>query len=138
MIEYFSENIDFELDNKEIISQWIEKIVGNHHFMMGDMSIVFCSDDYLLEMNKEHLNHNYYTDIITFDYVENKILSGDIFISIDRVKMNAQEYEVTFENELYRVIIHGVLHLLGFKDKTEEEQEVMTKKEDESLLLFDE
>ena len=91
----------------------------------------------MLTINKEYLNHDYYTDIITFDYTENGIISGDIFISLDRIRDHAKEYEVTFENELYRVIAHGVLHLIGYNDKTEEDQDLMTEKENESLALVD-
>jgi rRNA maturation RNase YbeY len=91
--------------------------------------LIFCSDEYLLDVNKKYLNHDYYTDIITFDYVEDKIISGDIFISSDRVRENANQFNVSFEMELFRIIIHGILHLLGYKDKTKKDKSLMTEKE---------
>jgi rRNA maturation RNase YbeY len=100
---------------------------------MGDISYIFCSDDQLLDINKEFLNHDYYTDVITFDYSETENVSGDIFISIDRIRDNAKILELSYLDELHRVIIHGVLHLLGFKDKTKEESKNMRRLEDECL-----
>ncbi|MFM7473400.1 MAG: rRNA maturation RNase YbeY [Crocinitomicaceae bacterium] len=102
----------------------------------GDITLIFCSDDYLLEINKKYLNHDYYTDVITFDYSDNQMVSGDLFISIDRVLENAKSFQVVAKEELIRVVCHGVLHLVGYKDKTEEEKKVMTSKENEYLLNF--
>lgn len=136
MIEFYSEDIDFQLNNTKLTEAWISKVIENHSFELGDISFIFCSDDYLLNVNREYLQHDYYTDIITFDYVEDKVVSSDIFISIDRIKENAEEFKVSFENELNRIIIHGILHLLGFKDKEPEQKELMTNKEDESLALL--
>ena len=102
-------------------------------FKVGEISYIFCSDDYLLDINKTYLKHDFYTDIITFDYTDAKKISGDLYISIDRVRDNAQELNLGFEQELHRVIIHGVLHLLGLKDKTEEEAKEMRKAEEECL-----
>ena len=103
---------------------------------MGDISYVFCTDDELLEVNQKHLNHNTYTDIITFDYTESKTINSDIFISIDRITENAKKFEVTFEDELHRVMIHGILHLCGYKDKTKADADLMRKKENQALKLF--
>ncbi|MCL3780190.1 rRNA maturation RNase YbeY [Prolixibacteraceae bacterium JC049] len=138
MIEFYSEDIDFQLNNSELTEAWISKVIENHSFKLGDISFIFCTDDYLLNVNREYLQHDYYTDIITFDYVEDNVVSSDIFISIDRIKENAEEFKVSFENELNRIIIHGILHLLGFKDKEPEQKKIMTSKEDESLALLDE
>ncbi len=121
------------LKQKNKLKSWIKSIVEKEGMKVGDISYIFCSDDYLLEINKTYLQHDYYTDIITFDYnAENKI-AGDLFISIDRVRENAEELNQSFEDELHRVIIHGVLHLLGYKDKTEKEEKLMRKKEQECL-----
>lgn len=124
------------LKNRTILKKWIETIVNNHNKELGDISYIFCSDEQLLEINKEYLNHDYYTDIITFDYSEAELVSGDMFISIDRIKDNAKALKVTYQEELHRVIIHGVLHLLGFKDKTESESQKMRQLEDESLSVL--
>lgn len=121
------------LKQKNKLKSWIKSIVEKEGMKAGDISYIFCSDDYLLEINKTYLQHDYYTDIITFDYnAENKI-AGDLFISIDRVRENAEELKQSFEDELHRVIIHGVLHLLGYKDKTEKEEKLMRRKEQECL-----
>lgn len=129
---YFFENTEtFSFDEK--IFDKIENILFNENKKEGDLSFIFCSDNYLLKMNNEYLQHDYYTDIITFDYTETDIISGDIFISIDRIKENALKYNTTFENELQRVMIHGVLHLVGYNDKNEKEQKEMTEKENQYL-----
>ena len=141
MISFNNEDIQFNLKNKTKLKSWIAKTIEGKRKKTGDISFVFCSDAFLLEMNKEYLNHDTYTDIITFDYSqseENQFplkkgargISGDIFISIDRVKENANKFSKTFEDELHRVIIHGVLHLLGYKDKTKIAKAEMTKQED--------
>ena len=128
---YFEEVKDFPISQN--IDRWIENTILSEKKKAGEISFIFCSDDYLLEINKEHLNHDYYTDVITFDYVVDDEISGDIFISIDRIKENAKEFTVSFTDELNRIMIHGVLHLLGYKDKEKDEKELMTKKEDEYL-----
>lgn len=115
---------------------WIINTIKSEGKIAGEISFIFCSDDYLLEINRQYLNHDYYTDIITFDYVENEIISGDIFISIDRVKENASEFKLSFQNELNRIMIHGVLHLIGYKDKEEDEKVLMTTKEDYYLRNY--
>lgn len=122
--------------NQNKTEKWILAVVERYGKEVGELNYFFCSDNYLLEMNKEHLNHNYFTDIITFDYTVGDIISGDLFISIDTVKDNAQTYSVSFAEEFNRVIIHGVLHLIGFNDKTDAEQEEMTHRENESLALI--
>jgi rRNA maturation RNase YbeY len=103
---------------------------------VGDISFIFCSDEYLLSVNRKYLNHDYYTDIITFDDVEGNVINGDIIISVDRVKENSIEFQTSFENEIHRIIIHGVLHLLGYKDKVKKDKILMTQKEDLYLKLF--
>ncbi len=130
MIEFFSEKTDFQINNREILIQWIKQTAEEENHKIGEISIIFTSDDNLLEINQKYLNHDYYTDVITFDYSEKDTIAGDIFISIDRVKENAQIYNSNFEQELHRVIIHGILHLVGYKDKTEEDQKLMRQKED--------
>lgn len=130
----FQTNCSFK--KRTILKQWIKTIVENNKKEVGEISYIFCSDEQLLEINKEFLNHDYYTDIITFDYSETDVVSGDLFISIERIKDNAKTLKTSYQEELHRVIIHGVLHLLGYKDKTEEESENMRKLEDESLLIL--
>ena len=105
-------------------------------YILTKFSIIFCSDEYLLEMNRTHLDHDYYTDIITFDYTDNQIVSGDLFISVDRVRENASDFNVSFQHELHRVIIHGVLHLCGYKDKSDEEEKLMRSKENNALSMI--
>ena len=112
------------------MKSWIQEVIRLNNHQTGHLSFVFCTDDYLLDVNKKFLNHDYYTDIITFDYNESNIVSGDFIISIDRVKENALIHKSTFHIELYRVIIHGVLHLLGFSDKSEIQQKEMRESED--------
>ncbi len=133
----FSEECSFRLKDKLKIKRWIKQVVENHGYKLGDVSYVFCSDERILEVNKQYLSHDFYTDIITFDYVEKRRVSGDIFISIDRVKENAKDFNVTFLQELLRVIIHGVLHLLGFEDHSQEEQQLMRQKENEAMAFWD-
>ncbi len=121
---------------KNTIKSWIKSVIQSNNYKVGSISYIFCTDDYILRVNKEYLNHDYFTDIITFNYNEDKTLSGDLFISVDTVKTNAQEYGVTFDKELYRVMIHGVLHLIGFDDISDELQQEMTQKEDEALNIL--
>ena len=127
--EFFFEDIPtFEID-QEFANQQIRQLIEKENKESGEISVIFCSDEYLLEMNKTHLNHDYYTDIITFNYVDNNLISGDLFISVDRVKENAGKYNVHFYKELYRVILHGVLHLVGYNDKTNDEKKLMREME---------
>lgn len=127
-INIFYEDVE-EFSVYENIKTWINKTIQNENKEAGEINVIFCSDEYLLQMNKEHLKHDYYTDILTFDYCENNIISGDLFISKERIEENAKNFNVEFVNEINRVVIHGVLHLIGFKDKSDDEQNVMTKKE---------
>lgn len=132
-ILFSNADIRFSLKNKRKIVQWIIETIEKEKKTCGQIFFVFCSDTFLLDLNQRFLKHNTYTDIITFDYTEGKNLNGEIYISIDRVKENAQKFKVDFEKELLRVIIHGILHLAGYKDKTKEQKEKMRKKEDWAL-----
>jgi len=135
MIEYHYEN-NFILEDSEKIRIWIEEVIKKEKKIVGDITYIFCDDDYLLERNKEFLNHNTLTDIITFNYCIDNNISSDIMISIDRVKENSTIFENSFNEELKRVMIHGILHLIGYNDKSEEEEELMRKKEDFYLNMF--
>lgn len=136
-IHFFTEDISFQLKQKKIIRHWIENVVQNEGAKINELNYIFCSDEYLKEVNAKYLDHHYYTDIITFDNSEDpETIESDIFISIDRVKENSQEFSKSFQEELHRVIIHGVLHLLGYKDKEEEESQLMRQKENDSLALL--
>ena len=137
MINIFFEDID-EFDTTNLkIEENIEKLAASENRIPGDINYILCSDPYLLDINRQYLNHDYYTDVITFDYSEDNIISGDIFISVDTVADNAKEYNVTFEKELERVMIHGVLHLVGYNDKSDDEVVVMRAKENQYLSLFE-
>jgi len=115
-IKFFSEN-SFKLKKKRDTSTWIKQVIQFHQKSPGEISFIFCTDDQLLEINQTYLKHFYYTDVITFNYNDGIVISGDIYISTDRIVENAKNYKVSFENELYRVMVHGILHLLGFEDK---------------------
>lgn len=136
-INLFSEDIVFEYENAQKLNKWLISVIKEENYELDNLNIIFTSDNYLLEMNRNYLNHDYFTDVITFDYVEGVILSGEIFISIDRVGENAQKYNVEFIDELNRIIVHGLLHLLGYKDKTEAEKEIMTSKENFYLITLE-
>jgi rRNA maturation RNase YbeY len=114
-------------------SKWIKDVVSHYQKRVGEISYVFCSDEEILRINKQYLNHDYYTDIITFDYSEKEIISGDLFISLDTVKSNSEQFGTDYLEELHRVLIHGILHLCGFKDKSSEDEKVMREKENEAL-----
>ena len=137
-VHFFSEDIEFKLEHKSNIRKWISKIIENQNHELEEINYIFCSDEYLLDINRNYLQHDYYTDIITFDNRDqaDDPISSDIFISIDRVKDNAQSLNNSFDQELYRVMIHGVLHLLGQGDKTEQQQMEMRKREEASLSLL--
>lgn len=135
-INFFSEDVPFTLPKPAVTSAWIVNVLNHEKAKAENINYIFCSDDHLLDINKKYLNHDYMTDIITFDNsVQHKIIEADIYISIDRVKENASQLNKTFRDELDRVMIHGVLHLLGYSDKTEDEIIEMRKKEDASLSL---
>ena len=121
-IYFHNEDSPYVLSGKTKIKSWLKSTIEHYKKSIGTINIVFCSDQHLLVINKEYLNHDYYTDIITFNFCENKTISGDLFISIDRIKDNSKKNKLHFVNELHRVIIHGVLHLCGFNDKTNEEK----------------
>lgn len=132
----FNYEMEFTIDNEASISSWISNVISSEEFKEGEINYVFCEDDYLHKLNVEFLKHDTLTDIISFDYTMGKLVSGDIFISIERVKENAAEFNVSFENELHRVIVHGMLHYCGFKDKTDEDAKVMRDKENHYLGLL--
>jgi probable rRNA maturation factor len=136
-IQFFAEDISFDVKQKRKVRHWIGITAHNEGAKIKEVNYIFCSDEYLKDLNIEHLDHHYYTDIITFDNSEEKnTLEGDIFISIDRVKENSQEFSKSFEDELHRVMIHGILHLLGYSDKEEEDVIVMRQKENEAINLL--
>ena len=122
-------NIQKPVLDLDKISDWIIFVISDNKKKIKELSINFCNNEYILEANKKYLKHNYYTDIITFDYSEKQYISGDLLISLEMVQYNADKYKVTFVNELHRIIIHGILHLLGYNDKTDEQKEIMTQKE---------
>ncbi|MDR1699157.1 MAG: rRNA maturation RNase YbeY [Prevotellaceae bacterium] len=136
MIGYYSEDIKFPNIKRREYSRWIKETAKGYGKKTGEVAFIFCSDARILQINNEYLQHNYYTDIITFDYSEKDTISGDIFISLDTVRSNAGKFEQTYENELNRVIIHGILHLCGQQDKTPEERAEMTRKENLALRLI--
>jgi len=134
MIEFYSET-EFQITNPDEISDWISTIISNENYELGEITFVFCDDNYLHKLNVDFLNHDTFTDIISFDNSLGKQVNGEIYISIDRVKENAETFNVSFLDELHRVVIHGILHFCGYKDKTEQDSKLMRKKEDEALTL---
>ncbi len=137
MVTYFTEDTSFRFKEKRLTSRWLKAVAESEGNRLGDIGIIFCSDNFLLNVNKEYLNHDYYTDIITFDYCEGNMLSGDLFISVDSVRENAAYYDVEFHVELRRVIVHGLLHLMGYEDHSDEDITQMRAKENACLLLRD-
>lgn len=135
-ILFHQEDTDFELPTADVHAQWIQRLIQAEKARLSQLNFIFCSDEALLKINIEYLNHDTYTDIITFPYANPPEIEGDIFISIDRVKENAAHFGHSFEEELRRVMSHGVLHLCGYGDKTAEEKKQMRKKEEEAMLLF--
>ena len=136
MVSFNNGDVVFKLKNKTLLKQWISSVVAKKKRKAGEISFVFCSDEYLLGINKKFLNHDTYTDIITFDYSKGDLktaVSGEIYISVERVGENAKKFSKTLEDELHRVIIHGILHLLGYMDKTKAAKAEMTKQENNSL-----
>ncbi len=127
---FFSEDCKFVLDDNTRYEDWIRQTAEEEGCTIGTISLIFCSDDYILKINNEYLQHDYFTDIITFDYTQERELSGDLFISIDTVRSNSEIYDVRFRHELDRVIIHGLLHLIGYNDKEVDQQKIMRQKED--------
>ena len=135
MIE-FNFKTEFQLNNISELKDWLIRVISSEKYEQGDIDFIFCSDEELLNINQEYLNHDTYTDIITFDYTSNKVISGDVFISIDRVRENSNTFKTGFQNELLRVMSHGVLHLMGYKDKDEDDVKVMRAKEEEKIKMF--
>lgn len=137
-IRFSVQDVHFKLENEQNLKKWISNVVLRRGKAVGNISYLFCDDNYLLGVNRQYLNHDTYTDIITFDYVVGNFVSGDIMISVDRVGENAEKFGVPFEQELHRVVIHGVLHLLGQGDKTDSEAAEMRRLENEALALWNE
>ncbi len=135
MIHFNNEN-DFQLSSPQKYESWIEQVILSEKHRLGEINYVFCDDDFLLKINQDYLNHDTYTDIITFDYRVGRELFSDIYISTDRVKENAEKFEVSFENELKRVMAHGILHLCGYSDATDAEKKIMREKENEKIDMF--
>ena len=135
MITYNFETL-FNLNDTSIISDWIHKVISNEGLETGEINFIFCDDDYLLKLNVAFLDHDTLTDIISFDYTMGNLISGDVYISIPRVMENASIFNTSFQNELHRVIIHGILHYCGYKDKSEDEKLIMRSKEDEYLNVL--
>ena len=138
MITFNIEDADPKLKNKRLLKSWIAKVADSFGLKTGDLAYVFCSDDRILDVNKEFLQHDYYTDIITFDYCEGDTISGDMYISVDTVRTNSELYSTSFINEMHRVIIHGVLHLCGLKDKAPDDEKKMREAEAKALAMWDE
>jgi len=135
-IFFSNEHVDFDLPESERVKKWITHVVRTRGKRVGEVNYIFCDDAYLIEVNRTYLDHDTYTDIITFDYVAGNIVSGDIFISIERVRENARLFDTTYEHELHRVLIHGILHLLGQGDKSETEAKEMRNLEEECLKIW--
>lgn len=138
MIQFFNEDVDFKIPNPRKTKTWLKDIIESEGFELNQLNYIFCSDEYLLGVNQQYLNHDFYTDIITFDNSEEieGIVEGDIFISIDRVKENAEQLSKTFKEELLRVLAHGVLHLVGYDDHEDEDELIMRQKEDTYIATF--
>lgn len=132
----FNYEFDFELPNEGEISNWLSYVILSENKKEGDINYIFCDDDYLVKINQQYLAHDTLTDIISFDYSVGNELQGDIFISIERVRENAQDFKVSFEEELKRVMVHGILHYCGYKDKSSEDEIMMREKENEKIKLF--
>lgn len=136
MVRFFTQDTSFNIKDKLLLKKWIKNVIAAYNSVQGEISIIFCSDSYLLEINRKYLGHDYYTDIITFDYCEQNRISGDLFISVDTVRANAEFYNADFSEELHRVIIHGVLHLLKEDDTTPSLQQRMRAAEEKALALL--
>lgn len=135
-ISFHTQEVEMPTIDEELLSQWIEKVAAIHNKKVGEIAYIFCSDEVILETNKQYLQHDYYTDIITFDYTLEDTISGDLFIGVETVASNAEKYQVSFKNELHRVLIHGILHLCDIDDKTPEQRETMEQEENKALLLI--
>ncbi len=136
MISYNTINVKMPAISRRDITTWVKAVASDYDKRVGDIAYIFCDDEKILEVNREYLQHDYYTDIITFDYTEGKRISGDLFISLDTVRSNAELFGKTYEDELHRVIIHGILHLCGINDKAPGEREIMEAAEDKALAVL--
>ena len=136
MIIYSNEGVDFPKISRKGTTQWIRKVAADYGKTVGDVGYLFCNDRKILKVNRDYLGHDYYTDVITFDNTKGDVISGDIVISLSTVKTNAKKYKKDYDEELHRVIIHGILHLCGLKDKEEGEREIMEAAEDKALALL--
>ena len=132
----FNYETDFELDNESQYEEWISRIIESEGFDEGEINYIFCDDEYLHKINVEYLDHDTLTDIISFDYTVGNLIQGDIFVSIERVRENADDFKVSFDDELRRVLSHGVLHYCGYKDKSEKDEALMRAKEEEKMQMF--
>ena len=132
----FNYETEFTIENEEAIATWLSRVIVSENKKEGEINYIFCDDEYLLKINLEYLNHDTLTDIISFDYSMGNELNGDIFVSVERIRDNANDFKVSFEDELKRVLVHGILHYCGYKDKTDEEEKIMRSKEDEKLAMF--
>ena len=132
----FNSETSFTLKNQKKLVKWIGDVISSEGFQVGEINYIFCDDSYLNKINQEFLNHDTFTDIISFDYTLGKEVGGDIFISIERVLENAEKFNEVFENELHRVMIHGILHFMGYKDKTKKDKTLMRTKEDEKIFIL--
>ena len=136
MITYQTEDITMPQIKKRETTEWVKQVAANHGKKVGEIAYIFCSDEKILEVNRQYLEHDYYTDIITFDYTEGNRISGDLFISLDTVRTNAEQFDQAYERELHRVIIHGILHLCGINDKGPGEREIMEAEENKALAII--
>ena len=132
----FNYETEFELQNESDFSKWLSEVILSENKKEGEINYIFCADDYLLEINQQYLDHDTLTDIISFDYSVGNEINGDIFVSVERVKENASDYKVTFHEEIQRVLVHGILHYCGYKDKTESDELIMRAKEEEKMKMF--
>ena len=132
----FNYETEFELHNEADFSRWLSEVILSENKKEGEINYIFCDDNYLLEINQQYLDHDALTDIISFDYSVGNELNGDIFVSVERVKENASDYNVTFQEEIQRVLVHGILHYCGYKDKTESDERIMRSKEEEKMKMF--
>lgn len=136
MITFQTEGVDMPHINEQQIRNWVKAVAASHQKKVGDIGYLFCSDDHILDVNRQFLQHDYYTDIITFDYCQGNRIAGDLVISLDTVRTNAEQFGAAYETELHRVIIHGILHLCGINDKGPGEREIMEAEENKALALL--
>lgn len=136
IITYHTEGVEMPIINEKLIQEWIKEVATKYQRRAGEIAYIFCSDEKILEVNRTYLQHDYYTDIITFDYCKGNIISGDLFISLDTVKTNSEQFNTPYNEELHRTIIHGILHLCGINDKGPGEREIMEQAENEALTIY--